>query len=84
MILVDPATGAVVSVWTDPAVGFLKGLVVVADVAYIGVNAPLARKQRDSKSLPSEIAAVDLVAHRLLWRKTVNRSIHSIHSIHLI
>jgi hypothetical protein len=36
---VDPATGAVLLMWTDPAVGFLRDLVVVADVAYLHVNA---------------------------------------------
>jgi len=81
VVLLDSDRGAVVTVhrqsgdkttlWADPAVGFLKGLSVVADVAYFGINAPVMRSQRNRPDLGAEIGAVDLLRRELVFRHPV-------------
>jgi hypothetical protein len=47
LVRVDPDTGETLQLWADPAASFLKGLVVVADVAYFGINPAISRQQRN-------------------------------------
>lgn len=50
---------------------FLKGLAVVNDVAYFGVSVFAPRSARQDPEVDSELAAFDLRARRLLWRRRV-------------
>ena len=50
---------------------FLKGLSVVNDVAYFGVSVFAPRSARQDPEVDSELAAFDLVAGELLWRRIV-------------
>lgn len=50
---------------------FLKGLAVMDDVAYFGVSAWAPRAARDDPSSNCQLAAYDLVAGKLLWRREV-------------
>lgn len=59
------------TLWTDPEKTFMKGLIVVGDVAYFGISAWDSRKGRDNPNKASELAAFDLHAMRLLWRRAV-------------
>jgi len=51
VMLVDPSTGEYRHLWADAAVSFLKGVMVVADVAYFGMNPAISRKKRDMPDL---------------------------------
>ena len=65
------------TLWTAPDLDdgtgkpFLKGLTVIADVAYFGVNNKANRMQRHDTSVSNELAAFDLQRRALLWRRTV-------------
>lgn len=65
------------ALWTAPDLDdgtgkpFLKGLTVIADVAYFGVNNKANRMQRHDTSVSNELAAFDLQRRALLWRRTV-------------
>ncbi|GLC58284.1 hypothetical protein PLESTB_001341600 [Pleodorina starrii] len=78
LVAVDPDTGAVRQIWKTPMTEepskFLKGLCVVDDVAYFGINVWGERSQRDSVTNNAELAAVDLATGALLWRRTVATS----------
>ena len=50
---------------------FLKGLLVVDDVAYFGIAASAPRSARHDAALDCELGAFHLVQLRLLWRKKV-------------
>ncbi|KAG2444762.1 hypothetical protein HXX76_001506 [Chlamydomonas incerta] len=73
--VVDPSTGEVKRHFKFPGEEdppkFLKGLCVVDDVAYFGVNVWGSRDSRDSPDNEAELAAVDLVSGQLLWRRRV-------------
>ncbi|PNW88504.1 hypothetical protein CHLRE_01g032400v5 [Chlamydomonas reinhardtii] len=73
--LVNPSTGEVKRHFKFPGEEdppkFLKGLCVVDDVAYFGVNVWGSRDSRDSADNEAELAAVDLVSGELLWRRRV-------------
>ncbi|MEW5319959.1 MAG: hypothetical protein WDW38_011069 [Sanguina aurantia] len=73
LVTVDPySDGRVVVIWQCPSQQvFLKGLVVVDDVAYFGVSRSLARSKRADPEADSELAAVDLGLGALLWRRQV-------------
>ncbi|GIL81892.1 hypothetical protein Vretimale_1469 [Volvox reticuliferus] len=75
LVAVDPATGAVRHLWQAPQTEdppkFLKGLCVVDEVAYFGLNVWGPRSDRDSLENNAELAAVDLNTGALLWRRTV-------------
>lgn len=73
LIAVDPSrpTARPEVLWADPQRTFLKGLAVVADVAYFGISEFGGREARDSPNKTSEVAAVDLMSKKLLWRQTV-------------
>jgi outer membrane protein assembly factor BamB len=58
----------------DSAARFLKGLAVVDDVAYFGISQWRERSARDSPDHDCELAAFDLEAGRLLWRRQVRSS----------
>ncbi|GIL43818.1 hypothetical protein Vafri_1420 [Volvox africanus] len=75
LVVVDPATGAVRHIWqapqTEDPVKFLKGLCVVDEVAYFGLNVWGPRSNRDSLVNNAELAAVELNTGALLWRRPV-------------
>ena len=48
---------------------YLKGLCVVDDIAFFGIAESREREKRDSEDLSCELAAFDLLAHRLLWQR---------------
>ena len=48
---------------------FLKGLIVVDDIAYFGVTAPMHHQRRDALTASCELVAVDLSSHRELFRR---------------
>ena len=50
---------------------FLKGLVVVDDVAYFGIAPHAERQARAVPDMNCEFAAVHLVTHQLLFRRQV-------------
>ena len=50
---------------------FLKGLAVIDDVAYFGISPGAERSMRANPELDCELAALDLLQKRLLWRRKV-------------
>eukprot|EP00775_Hariotina_reticulata_P005663 gene5663-5900_t len=61
-----------VQLWKTPEKGtFLKGLAVVDDVAYFGISPWAPRSARDDPKTNNELAAFDLIAGQLLWRREV-------------
>lgn len=50
---------------------FLKGLAVIDDVAYFGISPRAERSMRANPELDCELAALDLLEKRLLWRRKV-------------
>jgi outer membrane protein assembly factor BamB len=72
LVTLNPDTGDMLDVWVVPEENkFLKGLAVLDDIAYFGVTTWAERSVRDSRDNHGELAAFDLVANRLLWRRTV-------------
>ncbi|KAG2501830.1 hypothetical protein HYH03_000329 [Edaphochlamys debaryana] len=75
LVTVDPGSGEVTKIWQTPAdedpQKFLKGLCVVDNVAYFGVNVWGSRESRDSKGNDAELAAVDLTTGALVFRRPV-------------
>ena len=72
--LVDIGTGKVTIAWAnDNTAGkvFLKGMVIIEDVAYIGVSPATSRQFRTDKTLQASIAALDLNTKKILWKKTI-------------
>lgn len=72
------ATGQRVDLWHDPKGGFLKGLALDGDVAYVGVNEKSPRESRDNPDQRVELAAISLASPPereggvpLLWRREV-------------
>ena len=51
--------------------GFLKGLIVVDDVAYFGISPPMARQGRDAPNVACDLVAVDLLRKTQLFRHKV-------------
>jgi hypothetical protein len=51
--------------------GFLKGLVVIDDVAYFGMAPPMERQGRDAVTVSCSLVAVDLVRRRHLFTHAV-------------
>lgn len=51
--------------------GFLKGLIVVDDVAYFGMSPPMERQGRDAVTVSCALVAVDLVRRRHLFTHQV-------------
>jgi hypothetical protein len=51
--------------------GFLKGLIVVDDVAYFGMSPPMVRQGRDGPNVNCDIVAVDLLRRKLLFQRKV-------------
>ena len=47
--------------------GFLKGLIVVNDVAYFGKSPPMERQGRDGPKVACDLVAVDLLRRKLLF-----------------
>jgi len=63
---------AVTVLWTSIVPGkFLKGLCVVDNVAYFGVSVFSPRDQRSDPEADSELAAFDLEANALLWKRVI-------------
>ena len=59
-------------IWTVPEGGkFLKGLCVIDDISFIGVSPFGPRETRQNPTADSEVAAFDLIARKLWWRRTV-------------
>ncbi|KAK3260807.1 hypothetical protein CYMTET_30256, partial [Cymbomonas tetramitiformis] len=58
-------------VWSTEDGSFLKGLTVIDDVAYFGMNEALTRSKRNDPDLGAEVGAVHLLRRELLWRKPV-------------
>ncbi len=50
---------------------FLKGLAVIDDMATFGISTWAERSVRDDPNSHGELAAYDLVAGKLLWRRQV-------------
>lgn len=48
---------------------YLKGLCIVDDIAYFGIAISQERKSRADESLNCQLAAFDLTANTLLWRR---------------
>ena len=71
LIYVNPAINDFDVLWIDPSNTFMKGLVVIDDVAYFGVSAFGKRWERGDPSKTSDIVAFDLVSRTMLWRETV-------------
>jgi hypothetical protein len=71
LITVDPETEKVSTVWQGQS-GFLKGLIVVDDVAYFGKSPPMKRQDRDGPKVQCDLVAVDLVEKKLLFVHKVN------------
>jgi hypothetical protein len=72
LILLDPRSAEIEDLWVAPEKGkFLKGLTVLDDIAYFGVNIWEERSVRDDPRTSEEVAAFDLVNKQLLWRRKV-------------
>ena len=72
LILLDPRTADIEDLWAAPKGGkFLKGLTVLDDIAYFGVNVWEERAVRDDPRTSEEVAAFDLVNRMLLWKRKV-------------
>ena len=71
LIYVNPDANDYEVLWTDPSKTFMKGVVVIDDVAYFGVSAFGARSERSDPSKTSDIVAFDLLSKTLKWRETV-------------
>ncbi len=52
----------------DPSHAFLKGLCIVDDIAFFGIAPSSPRSSRADKDLECELAAYDLLNHKLLYR----------------
>jgi hypothetical protein len=75
LLRVSNGTAKTTRLWAAPEPDrFLKGLAVVDDVAYFGVSAWAPRSARDDPRSNNELAAFDLAANRLLWRREVRRA----------
>ena len=60
----------VLRLWSAPEPNkYLKGLVVVDDIAFFGIAEAQERQARDSADLNCEVAAFDLIESVLLWRR---------------
>ena len=53
----------------DPSQAFLKGLCIVDDIAFFGIAPSSPRSSRADQDLECELAAYDLLNHKLLFRK---------------
>lgn len=53
----------------DPSQAFLKGLCIVDDIAFFGIAPSSPRSSRADQGLECELAAYDLLNHKLLFRK---------------
>ena len=71
LILVDPATDEYEVLWREPSRTFMKGLVVVDEVAYIGVSVFGTRAERADPEKTSDVVAFDLRRRDVLWRETI-------------
>lgn len=72
LVQLDPYTSNVDDIWAVPEGGkFLKGLAVIDDTAYFGINVWSQRSERDDPETAEELAAVDLIQRRLVWRRRV-------------
>jgi len=71
LILVDPVTDEYDVLWTEPSRTFMKGLVVVDDVAYVGVSVFGTRSERADPEKTSDVVAFDLRRREVLWRETI-------------
>lgn len=72
-------TGERVELWRDPKGGFLKGMTVDGDVAYVGVNEKSPRESRDNPDQKVEIAKILLTEEPealggspLQWRRPLD------------
>ena len=68
LILVDPATDEYEVLWREPSRTFMKGLVVVDEVAYIGVSVFGTRAERADPEKTSDVVAFDLRRRDVLWQ----------------
>lgn len=71
IILVHRENDTSERVWSAEDGSFLKGLTVIDDVAYFGMNEALTRSKRNDPDLGAEVGAVHLLRRELLWRKPV-------------
>lgn len=49
--------------------GFLKGLMVMDDVAYFGISPPMERQDRDGQTVMCDLVAVDLSTRNEIFRR---------------
>lgn len=70
LVQVNLIDGQVSVVWHSGLDGyFFKGLVVVDDIAFIGIGLKSHRKDRADMALMCQLAAFDLRAHKVLFRR---------------
>ena len=74
LILVDPATDEYEVLWREPSRTFMKGLVVVDEVAYIGVSVFGTRAERADPEKTSDVVAFDLRRRDVLWLSLIHIS----------
>eukprot|EP00892_Ulva_mutabilis_P008031 jgi/Ulvmu1/55/UM001_0058.1 len=68
VVLLDPVHGNTTAVWSSPP-AFLKGLMVVGDVALFGITAPMSNQRRDALTAACGLVAVNLPTGRELYQR---------------
>jgi hypothetical protein len=76
----DIVTGDISELWRASPGLFLKGLALVDDVAYFGLSERAEREARDSPLNECELAAFDMSAGKLLWRRQVGGVVAGAHA----
>eukprot|EP00892_Ulva_mutabilis_P005366 jgi/Ulvmu1/3200/UM015_0241.1 len=70
LIIMDPEDGSIQYAWWAPQ-GFLKGLMVLDDIAYFGISPPMQRQDRDGPKVMCDLVAVDLISKKQVFRRSL-------------